>query len=645
MSEGPAQTGPSNAWVGWLLLGVISTVVAVIAATLVVTRIQCGEPARFTDPGRMASFVWTGQPGRLAETAGGCTATAPALWWTLGVLLLLVIAALIGLWVAWLRWKQSDLYFLRDVRDRENIARRSEVRRFHGGRMVRRAGKSIRPSVKRPKAQDAGLLLGSSRGSNVWATMEDSICLWGPPRSGKGLHFVIDAILDAPGPVITTSTRTDNYAATKEARAEKGPVVLFDPQGLAGSQRTKKWSPTSGCEDQRTADARAKSLIEATGLGGSNNAEWSSSAVRNVASLLHAAALDGARMDELFKWSSNPDAAFRAVEILEARPGSDSAVWGTQLRGVLEGDTKMRSNLWFGVSNALSALAVPEYRAAMDPTPGSDEELDVEELLDSCGTLYILGSPQGGSTMGVFLVALLDAITETAQRKAATKPSNRLDPPATLVLDEIANLAATWPNLKTIMSAGGGSGIVAFVFFQSGSQARTQWGQDEAEAIFDTATVAVLLGGLKNATDLKKVSDLIGERWIRTSTRTTTEQGQSHGENAQKVPTLRVDELRRLPFGHAIILRDRRRAVLARMRRWTQRRDAKMIRAALASYDESLLTQLTGGQAEVTADPTPAAAVSEPDAPGAVNVDAGTVTDPTAEVSDDQTRDDSWLLR
>lgn len=32
----------------------------------------------------------------------------------------------------------------------------------------------------------------------------------GPPRSGKGLHIVIPAILDAPGPVVTTSTRPDN---------------------------------------------------------------------------------------------------------------------------------------------------------------------------------------------------------------------------------------------------------------------------------------------------------------------------------------------------------------------------------------------------------------------------------------------------
>ena len=40
---------------------------------------------------------------------------------------------------------------------------------------------------------------------DVWASVEDSMLLLGPPRSGKGLHLVIPMILDAPGAVVTTS--------------------------------------------------------------------------------------------------------------------------------------------------------------------------------------------------------------------------------------------------------------------------------------------------------------------------------------------------------------------------------------------------------------------------------------------------------
>ena len=53
--------------------------------------------------------------------------------------------------------------------------------------------------------------------------------LLGPPRSGKGVHIVINAILDAPGAVITTSTRPDNLTAALDARAKVGPVGRLRP--------------------------------------------------------------------------------------------------------------------------------------------------------------------------------------------------------------------------------------------------------------------------------------------------------------------------------------------------------------------------------------------------------------------------------
>ncbi|WP_309124583.1 hypothetical protein [Arthrobacter sp.] len=50
----------------------------------------------------------------------------------------------------------------------------------------------------------------------------------GAPRSGKGLYVVINAILDAPGAAVTTSTRADNLVVTMKARASGGrPVTVF----------------------------------------------------------------------------------------------------------------------------------------------------------------------------------------------------------------------------------------------------------------------------------------------------------------------------------------------------------------------------------------------------------------------------------
>jgi hypothetical protein len=118
--------------------------------------------------------------------------------------------------------------------------------------LVRR-GETLRPSISHPRPQDVGYLLGRSCAREIWASVEDSILVIGPPRSGKGLHLVINAILDAPGAVVTTSTRSDNIVATINARRARGPVAVFDPQhltaGLLGIDGTGvRWSPIRGCE-------------------------------------------------------------------------------------------------------------------------------------------------------------------------------------------------------------------------------------------------------------------------------------------------------------------------------------------------------------------------------------------------------------
>src|SRR3546814_7106399 len=101
----------------------------------------------------------------------------------------------------------------------------------------------------------------------IWSAVEDSVLVLGPPRSGKGLHIVINAILDAPGAVVTTATRPDNVAATITTRQEHGSVAVFVPQRLAeGLPAGLRWSPVRGCEDQLTAMIRATGLASPTGL-------------------------------------------------------------------------------------------------------------------------------------------------------------------------------------------------------------------------------------------------------------------------------------------------------------------------------------------------------------------------------------------
>ena len=83
--------------------------------------------------------------------------------------------------------------------------RTAEVARVAGAKaLIARAG-DLRPSLAHPKVGELGHRLRSACGVACYASVEDSMVLLGPPRSGKGVHIVINAILDAPGAVITTS--------------------------------------------------------------------------------------------------------------------------------------------------------------------------------------------------------------------------------------------------------------------------------------------------------------------------------------------------------------------------------------------------------------------------------------------------------
>ncbi len=63
---------------------------------------------------------------------------------------------------------------------------RREVRRAAAGTKALLArSATLRPSLRRPRPADVGYRLGASRGVECWASVEDSMLVLGPPRSGR----------------------------------------------------------------------------------------------------------------------------------------------------------------------------------------------------------------------------------------------------------------------------------------------------------------------------------------------------------------------------------------------------------------------------------------------------------------------------
>lgn len=595
---------------GDIILYIVATCVGILALltglAMMVNRLACGAWATPSGIFDVFSFFNTGDAAAFGTTETGCTASTAAIG-TVWVIALLIVSGgvLFGI-VKYRDYLESDGYFIKKLRERRGVAKRREVSKAVGPRAAGKAVMNVRPtmvdkSVQAKTLRAVGLAkiapelgnieFGRSEGIQSWIALEESICFIGPPRSGKGVNVLVKAIIDAPGPVITTSSRADNYSMTASMRARKGPVTLFDPQGLTGKPTSLKWSPITGCERGIVASQRATSLISATGLNDdSSNSEWKPAAVTIMQSLLHACALDGAGVDPLMRWGTSPAGAKDAVKILRdyEAMGMAEIGWAASLESEIESDPKMRTNKWFGVANAVSGLSVGAVREVMNPK-GKAEEFNIDEFIKNSGTLYIMGTKTGGSSAGAFLVAMMDAITERGREIAAKREGNRLDPPMALVLDEIANITKAWDGLVPLMADGGGVGICVMAVFQSMAQVRNSWGEQAASALFDAATVKIQLGGASNTQDLEVLSTLAGNREVLRASRTRQNDGTTVSEQLHEKKVFEVSELRRLPFGWSVVFFRNKRPMLMHLTPYWKSKYAAEINMTKKLYAQSLL--------------------------------------------------------
>ncbi len=550
------------------------------AGTIAAWITGVGRPAGSLGAG-LAVLAHPARPASALRAPG----LSPFAYWAV-VTVLLVVAGLVA-WLAVRLVRSQDSG--EDPRRRAGLASAAQVRKVASGRALRRRGVTLRPSLHRPSPAEVGYVLGRAKGQQVWASVEDSMLLVGPPRSGKGLHVVINAILDAPGAVVTTSTRPDNLTVTLTARQKVGPVAVFDPQHLApGLPAGLRWSPVRGCEDPLTAMIRAAGLAAGTGLGGGGvegGGFWEGKTAAAIQALLHAAALDARDARTLYQWALNPTAAADAVHVLQ----SDSRAaegWADSLGSMIDSDPRTRDSIWQGVGLAFNALADPRVLDAVTPRDG--EGFNPDAFLTEHGTLYLLATGAGAGASAALVSAFIEDLTETARRHAARSPGARLDPPLFMALDEIASLAPL-PSLPTLMSDGGGTGITTLTVLQSMAQARQKWGENQAAAISDTAIVKIILGGESNSRDLQDLSTLIGERDETTdSTTTDATGGRSHQRSIRRVPILPPDALRTMPFGLGTILLRAAPPIVTDLRPWTSRKDADQLTADRRVIEQAL---------------------------------------------------------
>ena len=508
-------------------------------------------------------------------------------YWIVAVVLIGLLGAAIT-WVWTLLRRQShksaqDPHRLPGTATKQDVAQAASTKA-----LLARAG-NLRPSLEHPAPSDVGYRIGTSHGLDVWASVEDSLLVIGPPRSGKSLQIVVPSILDAPGGVVATSTRPDNLTASLRARQRIGPTAVFDPQHLAeGIPAGLRWSPIRGCEDPLTAMIRATGLASATGLssgGVEGGGFWEGKTRSALQALLHAAAIDHRPPSELFRWTLDPTAAADAVAILTNSPLAAGG-WAESLEAMIDADPRTRDSIWQGVSLALGALADP--RVLDSVSPGEGESFDPAAFIRDCGTLFLLATGSGSNASAALVAALVEDLVETARRLAARSAGARLDPPMLLALDEIANLAPL-PSLPTLMAEGGGTGVTTMPVLQSLAQARDRWNENQANAIWDASIVKIILGGASSSRDLQDLSTLIGERDETTDSVTLGDHGsRSNQRSVRRVAILPPDRIRTLPFGTGVVMLRSAAPIITDLRAWPDRPDADRLKADRAEIEALL---------------------------------------------------------
>ncbi|MFI6083912.1 type VI secretion protein [Streptomyces sp. NPDC051217] len=295
---------------------------------------------------------------------------------------------------------------------------------------------------------------------------------YGAPHTRR--PAAVQAIQDAEGPALVVTSDPTVWAETKDARAKLGPVLVYDPGHLCDTPARLHWSPTTGCEDADTAAARALALLAPVRPPARLDAAMADTAETLLRCWLHAAAADGRPFKQVHRWAQG-GGAHDAVRLLRTHPKAASGLAGL-LESALTAYPERREIAQQLTTRALTSLSSVHIRDAC--TPNRADSLALDSFAAEGGTLYVVGEPieDPRTRPGAMplLTALASSVVEHGRRMAVRSSAGRLDPPMTLVLDDVAAVAPL-PALPELLADGDEQGMPALVLLRSREQGRDRW--------------------------------------------------------------------------------------------------------------------------------------------------------------------------
>jgi len=407
--------------------------------------------------------------------------------------------------------------------------------------------------------EDNGIYLGRSSRGDVTSGSQRSTLVLGPSRSGKTSSLIIPNLLTTQRSSVITSTKDDIVRIMANVRSDAA-TLLFDPSGTIATPsgvRRVGYSPVRQAQTWDGAVLATRSLldVQSHGRGGAFETHWSERAGALIAPLLHAAALAGRSLPHVIN-GIDARRADEALEILHETHG-ESHPSVTLLGGILASEERERSGIWSSASGLFAGVRTDAARQAAREAP-----LDIGEFLSAPHQLHIVSPSQHQEVTSPLVVGMIDELIH------ATYERHHHGARLLLALDELANVAPL-PRLASVVSEGGGQGVLTMACLQDLSQARARWGKI-AEGFLSLFATTVVLPGIADRVTLELLQDLAGLALHLEPTIQMNRRGKAVGHSLSWRERRRVslEKMAQGRSGHALSLDSRKRVGWVELTPW-----------------------------------------------------------------------------
>jgi type IV secretion system protein VirD4 len=414
-----------------------------------------------------------------------------------------------------------------------------------------RPGLSLPARLTRRTTEYAALLGRAQYGRRLYAAFELHRLLLAPPRTDK-TGLLADWIIRHPGPALTTSTRADLDDLTSRIRRQqgRGPVFVFNPEGVGDVPSTFAWDLLGVCTDELMAHKMADWLAGDT--PGYGDLSWfEEQGTMGMSGLLLAAAKTGADLAEVYQWVQRRGHE-RALAVL-AGHGNPQLV--AVVRSLME-DNRTAASVRSTIARALKWAVIPQLAAAAARTGA----FNAREFALYGGTLHLIASGDSRSVITPLLRALASYVHYEAGLAGSRTAAGRLDPPLLMAMDEVAQVCPV--DLPSMLADSAGKGIVFVTVGHSLAKLEERYGKEGAANIWAISGVKMLLRGITEPQTLEDVSRVSGAL------------GDDGDDRARIVPP---EVLRRLPKHSALVINMDLSPVIVRVSRAWKRRSVRRL--------------------------------------------------------------------